>query len=302
MTPRFLILGGSSFIGQRLQTILGAENTLATYNSTPVEGGVHFDASYHQLADQVLKAHKGFTHAFLFLGVTNLDFCARNPMESARINVDAIQNIIVQLRNEGITPIFASSDAVFDGTHGGWTENDAVCPTLTYGHQKAAVESFMLAHASPGIVVRLPKVLSTTPGVQGVLDGWLNDLEGGVEIRCAQDQIFSPIEVDEAVRAMITLVNAEASGAFHFAAPQAVSRLELLEMLARAVERRHPIRAKISPCSIRDFAFAEPRPLNTSMSAAKVEAVLGWHFSDLQHLCAQAAMRRYPASVPRMTA
>ena len=293
MHPRYLILGGSGFLGRSLHSSLGAGGAIATYKRTPIAGGIHFDASEHSLAARILTAYPSLTHAFILMGITNLDACARDPAGTARINVDAIKEVIAQLRDAGITPVFASSDAVFDGSRGGWTEDDPPCPVLTYGRQKAAVEAVLLADARPSLIVRLPKILSTIPGARDMLDGWMSELESGAEIRCAHDQLLSPVDVDEAVQALVGLVNSQASGVFHFAAPQAVSRLALLDMLVHEVQHHRVIAPRITRCSIRDFAFAEARPLDGSMSAAKLESQTGFRFSQVQRICARAAARRY---------
>ncbi len=302
MHPRYLILGGSGFLGRSLHAVLGADDAIATYQQTPIAGAFHFDASAHHLATRILTLYPSLTHAFILMGITNLDACARDPAGSARINVDAIKAIIAQLRDAGITPVFASSDAVFDGSRGGWTEDDPRCPILTYGHQKAAVEAVLLADARPSLIVRFPKMLSTMPGARDVLDGWMTELEAGAEIRCAQDQIFSPVDVDEAVQALDGLVNSQASGVFHFAAPQALSRLALLELLVQEVQRHRAIAPRITRCSIRDFAFAEARPLDGSMSAAKLASQTGYRFSEVQGICAKAAARRYATQQATATA
>lgn len=301
MHPRYLILGGSGFLGRSLHAVLGAD-AIATYQQTSIAGAIHFDASVHHLATRILTLYPSLTHAFILMGITNLDACARDPAGSARINVDAIKQVIAQLRAAGITPVFASSDAVFDGSRGGWTEDDPRCPILTYGRQKAAVEAVLLADARPSLIVRFPKMLSTTPGARDVLDGWMAELEAGAEIRCAQDQIFSPVDVDEAVQALDGLVKSQASGVFHCAAPRAVSRLELLELLVQEVQRHHAIAPRITRCSIRDFAFAEARPLDGSMSAAKLASQLGFRFSEVQRICAKAAARRYATQQATATA
>ena len=302
MHPRYLILGGSGFLGRSLHALLGAGDAIATYKQTPIAGGIHFDASEHSLATRILTAYPSLTHAFIFMGITNLDACARDPAGSARINVDAIKEVIAQLRDAGITPVFASSDAVFDGSRGGWAEEDPVCPVLTYGRQKAAVEAVLLADARPSLIVRLPKIIATFPGAHDMLDGWMSALEAGAEIRCAHDQILSPVDVDEAVRALDGLVKSRASGVFHFAAPQAVSRLALLEMLVHEVQRYRAIAPRITRCSIRDFAFAEARPLDGSMSAAKLELQTGFRFPQVQRICARAAARRYAVEQTAATA
>lgn len=297
MTPlRYLIIGASGFVGTRLHAFLGQTRAVATYNNHPFEGGVAFDAGSDRLSDSVLKRNDGLTHAFILYGITNIDLCARDPVGTGRINVASIKNIINELRDSGVMPVFVSSDAVFDGTHGLWTEQDTVSPVLTYGRHKLAVEEYLMGGSSPYLIIRLPKVVTTEPVGGDMLADWMDRLEQGAEIRCADDQIFSPIDVNDAIDAFISLSESGQTGLFHACSPSPMSRLGLLQTLAEEVRKFRKIDTRIVPCSIQDFDFAEPRPLDTSMSPAKLYATLGRSFTGLQQLCHEAAAKRYAHS------
>jgi dTDP-4-dehydrorhamnose reductase len=298
MAPRYLIIGASGFVGARLFSILGPDNAVATYNNRPVAGGLAFDAVNMRLADSVLKRHVGLTHAFVFHGITNIDACARDPQGTARVNVDSVCAVIDDLVEHGIVPVFASSDAVFDGSRGMWTEEDLVNPILTYGRHKARVEHHMQEKSCPWLVVRLAKMLGTEIGHVDVLGDWMDKLESGAVIHCARDQVFSPVDVDDAARALIRLADGGFTGVFHVCGPRPVTRLELLEMLVSEVRRNRDVAAQIVPCNLRDFEFAEPRPLDTSMSPRKLYDALGAGCEDMNAVCRKAAHRRYGGSAP----
>ncbi|OGA09317.1 MAG: hypothetical protein A2W68_08380, partial [Betaproteobacteria bacterium RIFCSPLOWO2_02_64_14] len=205
MAPRYLIIGASGLVGAQLYSTLGPGNAVATCHRKPVAGGVAFDAVETRLADTVLKQHRGFTHAFVFHCISGIDDCARDPRGTARVNVASVCAVIDDLVDHGIVPVFASSDAVFDGTRGMWTEDDPVNPVLTYGRHKVEVERYLAAKAAPSLVVRLAKVVSSAPGAGGLVNEWLDQLERDGEIRCATDQFFSPADADDVVRALVGL-------------------------------------------------------------------------------------------------
>ena len=296
MSSRYLILGASGFIGTRLRAVLGQTRVVATYNKHPFEGGLAFDAARDRLSASILKRHAGLTHALILHGVTNIDVCARDPSGTRRINVDSVRKVIDELVDHGIEPVFFSSDAVFDGTRGMWTEEDDARPILTYGRHKLEIENYLLARDVSHITVRMSKVLTSFPGKGDMLDDWMTQLEGGNEIRCASDQIFSPVDVDDAIAAVLQLIESGRKGLFHVCCPNPVSRLGLLNMLMEEMGVFRRTDSKVLPCSIRDFRFAEARPLDTSMSPAKLYATLDRTFKDLRQVCRQAAERRYVAS------
>ncbi len=297
MQPRHLIIGASGFVGTRLYAFLGQTRAVATYHNRPFDGGVAFDATRDRLSDSILKRNPGLTHAFILHGITNIDACVRDPVGTERVNVASIKNVIDELVDHDIKPVFFSSDAVFDGSRGLWTEQDAVNPILTYGRHKVAIEEYLMRGSHPYLIVRLSKVVTAGSGGGDMLGEWMDRLEQGAEIRCAADQIFSPVDVDDVIDACIRLAEGGHSGLFHICCPKPVSRLGLLQALADEIRQFRKLEARIVPCSIRDFDFAEPRPLDTSMSPAKLYATLGRSFDDLSRVCRDVVARRYGAQV-----
>ena len=295
MAPRYLIIGASGFIGEHLLAALGRDNAIATCNRRPVPGGIVFDAAMDRLADTVLNHHRGLTHAFILHGITAIDACARDPAGTARVNVEGTQRVIDDLIEHDIFPVFASSDAVFDGSRALWSEQDPVAPILTYGRQKAAVERYLLDRTGSALVLRLAKVVSEGAGPNDLLGDWLKQLESAeAVIRCATDQIFSPVAVCDAVEAFVRLADDGKTGVFHVCGPRPVSRLELLQMMVEEGSRYRDLPAQIIPCSIRDFTqFAEARPFDTSMSADKLYLALGRNFDDPRETCRKAVASHY---------
>jgi dTDP-4-dehydrorhamnose reductase len=296
MAARYLIIGGSGFVGKHLYAALGQANAIATYRKRQFSGGIAFDVGSMRLTDTALKQHHDLTHAFILHGVTAIDTCARDPAGTARINVTGTQRVIDDLVEHGITPVFASSDAVFDGSRGLWTEDDVTNPVLTYGQQKREVENYLLARTQKMLILRLSKVVGTRPGENYMLDDWPSKLEAGETIRCARDQVLSPISVDDAVEAFVRLAEASV-GIFHVSGPEPVTRLSFLEAFIEETSRFRKVQARVIPRNLRDLQrdlnWVEPRPLNASMSPRKLSAVLGHGFDDFRTLCRKAAAARY---------
>jgi len=291
--PRFLIVGASGFIGRHLYARLGPDRAIATYYQNSIAGGVYFDASNMRLSQDLLRGDHGIAYAFLLGGIGKLDECARDPKGTARVNVDGIKQMIDDLEVAGVKIIFTSSDAVFDGTRGHWTENDPPNPILTYGKQKVAVEDYLIEKRSAWIIARLSKVVGADAGRHNLIDEWLEDIEAGKTLKCARDQIFSPIAVEDAVTALIRLAEGPFTGIFNVCGPRSMSRLDLLNMLIREVRRYQNVGLNVIPCSIRDFSFVEDRPLDSSLSPEKLNSVLAIEFENMETICCRAATLRF---------
>ncbi|MEW6248482.1 MAG: sugar nucleotide-binding protein [Nitrospirota bacterium] len=289
--PRYLIIGASGFVGSSLYSRLGCNAAIATYCKNPIRGGIYFDARSMRLRDTFLRGNHGLTHAFLLCGITKIDACARDPEGTARVNVQSMKEMIDDLLTEGVTPIFASSDAVFDGTRGLWREEDLPNPILTYGRQKVEVESYLMRVKPAWAIARLSKVVGSAEDV--LVGSWIKNLEHGETVFCAHDQIFSPACVDDVVTAIIRLAEENCTGLFNICGPRPLSRLELLNILVREIQQYVPLNPNIVPCSLKDLPFLETRPMNTSLIGEKLYSSIGMRFQDMETVCKKIVKERY---------
>lgn len=286
---RFLVLGASGLVGRRLLRRLGPERAVGTYHSRPFPGGIRFDLTRDRLGELLAHAGGRFSHAVVASGITRIDACAADPDGSARVNVEGVARLLDDLIAAGIHPIFTSSDGVYDGSRPLSREDDPTAPILTYGRHKLAIERHLAQRDEPWTVVRLSKVLDPALDPDGVLGPWIDDLVHGRPIRCAVDQVFTPVGVDDVVEALRRLAAAGLSGLFNLGGPERLSRMELLERLLAEVRRHRDVAPVIQACSIRDFPFAEPRPFDGSQCIDKLRAAIGYDPEGMTALCRRAA-------------
>lgn len=281
---KILILGGSSYVGRHLFESFGADRAVATYCSTPIEGGVRFDSLTMSLTDAIHRP-SDFSHAVVLLGDTQPDSCFADPRRSRALNVDSIASILDQLKAMAIKPIFASSEFVFDGAKGRYVETDEPRPILLYGTQKLEAENHLKSLGIPHAILRLAKVFGDTSNDGTLFTGWLAGIREGAVLRCATDQLFSPVYVGDVVTAIKRTVDLNLEGTYHVSGNREFSRMELLDMLLEKLGRQYAPRVRVEPCSIHDFPLPEKRPVNVSMVSDKLAQAAGMSFSDIESLC-----------------
>jgi len=251
-----------------------------------------------QIGD-LLARYPRVTHAFVLLGITNIDECARRPDESARINITATLRVLSDLFDANIIPVFTSSDAVFDGSAGNRTERDIPTPILTYGKQKLEIERYILNHRSPSVVARLSKVVDPEIPQGDWLGDWVRKLVLGEEVRAAYDQVFSPVDANDVASGLVTLAQQRAVGLFHMGGPESCSRLEFLQRWSlQAMPHTNGKPLRLAPCSIGDFPFAEKRPLDTSLSSLRLYQQLGRPFTGIDAMCARVVQNQFQQKLP----
>jgi dTDP-4-dehydrorhamnose reductase len=270
-----IVLGGSGFLGPALRVAAGPAGVMLTHCAHPAPGSVFFDARRSSVAQLVDSVGRRPSAALIFFGITNIDACARDPVGTARVNVESVIRVIDELRSLEITPVFTSSDAVFQGDHAWWSEEQLVRPILTYGRQKLEVERHLAAQPGRWLAVRLPKLLSATRNARCMLTGWVEALGRDGTILCATDQYFTPAEAGDASRAILQLIASGASGLFHLGGPERLSRRDLLRAVEQEYVRFAQPRARIKECSLRDIPVTEARPLDLSMDSTRLRTLIG---------------------------
>jgi len=278
-----LLLGGSGFLGQALRRSMGDLIAATTHHSSrqPDQQSLPFDASTTSVKSLIAGLPHRPALAILLFGVTSMDVCARDPSGTAQINVSGTLRVIDELRELGITPVFVSSDAVFDGSKPWNREEDPARPILTYGKQKLEVEARLAALPPPWLVLRLPKLVAEDCDARCMLTGWMRALESDGELLCATDQYFTPAAVTDVARAIEALIAKRAQGLFHLGGAQRLSRRDLLALVAEEYGRHKPVRARIVDCLLADLKFAEARPRDTSLRSDRAASFLGMRFRNM---------------------
>jgi dTDP-4-dehydrorhamnose reductase len=283
-----LVVGASGIVGRRILK-LGGRHALGTYHSRPYPGGIRFDAERDRLRDLLANTNRHFTHAILLFGIVHVEQCATDHYGTRQINVDAMRAAIDDVVACGMVPVFVSSDYVFDGSHGDWRETDPPNPNTAYGRQKAEAEDCLRTQNYPWLIVRLSKIVDGLLNNQNPLGEWVGQIKAGAPIRCATDQIFSPMHVDDAASLILGLAAAGESGIWHVAGT-AFSRFELIEALVQAIRAVDPnIAPAISTCSLYDLPFLEKRPLNTSLATEKLRARFAFEQISMETICQELA-------------
>jgi dTDP-4-dehydrorhamnose reductase len=292
-TRSVLLLGASGFFGPALAAAFGSRVAARTYARHSIEGGLRFDARSSSVAELVAALPRRPDAGVVLFGETNIDACARDPARTGEVNVAGAVRVLRELAEQGITPVFLSSDAVFDGAQALWTEEAQVRPILTYGRQKLEVERAMAA--LPALVLRLPKLLAEEGDPRCMVTQWIEALGREGRLLCATDQYFTPAAAADAARAIALLVDEEARGLYHLGGPERLSRRALLQAVLDEYRQFAAPKAEIVDCSLRDIPVAESRPLDTSMNSDRFARGHGFRFrpaSEVARLAVRAHFAR----------
>ena len=291
---RALVVGGSGFVGQAILSRLGPDRGIGTWHSKPTKGLVRFDAVTDRLSELRRTLPHDISHVFVPFGMIKPEQCARDPVGTAKVNVDSVIRLIDDAFTAGLVPIFISTDYVYDGSRPLRTEDEPQVPNTEYGRQKTAVERWLERRPEPWLIARLSKVVSGDTAAHGVLGEWVNDIRSDKPMRSATDQVFSPLYIDDAAGAMVRLAEKDLKGIYHVAGPDPISRYALNLMLVEEIRAINAgVKASVQTCTLRDIPFLEKRPLNTSLSIGKLQAAIAWPFRSMTDVCREIARAEF---------
>ncbi len=207
--------------------------------------------------------------------------CQANPQLAHKINVEATA-LLAELADD-LPFIFFSSDLVFDGQKGNYTEIDPVGPLSIYAETKVAAERIVLANPRH-TVIRTSLNGGTSPrGDSGFNEQLRRDWQAGKVPKFFVDEFRCPIPAIATARATWELLNSGATGLFHVAGAERLSRLQIGEALAaRCPELKPQFRAG----SLKEYSGA-PRAPDTSLNSAKAQRLLSFPLPGLKQWLAE---------------
>jgi dTDP-4-dehydrorhamnose reductase len=214
------------------------------------------------------------------------DYCQLNPDDAYRTNVLGTSIIVQEANRIGARLVFFSSDYVFDGRCGPYSESDLPNPICIYGVQKILAEHTIALHSHDYLIVRTTVVFSKERRAKNFVQRLINTLQAGSTVQVPIDQLGSPTYAPNLAEAVVEMVDQGLQGLYHVVGPQQVNRYDLALSVADIFGLD---RALIIPVSTQALNQAAPRPLQAGMVNQKAQGLLKTRLVD--HVTALNAMK-----------
>ena len=193
----------------------------------------------------------------------------KNPELARRVNV-GITKFLAELAAE-IPFVFFSTDLVFDGRKGNYSETDATNPLHLYGETKLAAEEIVLKNPRHLVLRTSINAGTSLAGNRAFNEQLRRSLQSaGAAMTLFADEFRSPIPAEATARTVWELVEKNFSGLYHVAGAEKLSRLQIGQLL---IKHWPEVTAQIKSGSAKDFP-GPPRALDTSLDIFKVQKVL----------------------------
>ncbi|MEW6715908.1 MAG: SDR family oxidoreductase [Chloroflexota bacterium] len=204
--------------------------------------------------------------------LANLEVCEKNPDLARQLNTELPRNLAEKCRKGGARLVHISTDAVFDGQKGQYTEEDHPKPLSVYARTKLAGEHAVATENPEAIIARVNFYGWSLSGQRSLAEWFLNNLRHGSHIKGFTDVIFSPLLANDLARLLLKMLKTKLSGLYHVVSSDCLSKYDFGVALARQFGLDETL---IEPSSVATAGMKASRSPNLSLSVMKLAKALG---------------------------
>jgi dTDP-4-dehydrorhamnose reductase len=294
---RSLIVGASGQVGHQICQALGAEHAIGTFRSGAPGNGITLDL--RELLDQPDKARALIREVepdavYCAGAMTHVDGCESEPKKAMEVNCFA-PSILANAAAEADVPfVFFSTEYVFDGKNGPYSETAAANPISVYGRSKWMGENAVRRVHPNALILRTTVVYGFDPAGKNFLYSLRAACLERRTFRAPVDQISTPTYNKDLASAAIRLVKTKASGVFHVCGRELLSRYDFAIAAIRAMGLNASFLSSVTTAELKQVA---PRPLTAGLLTNKLTRAL----PDLRMRSVEEGLREWMAENPTVT-
>lgn len=277
---RILITGSNGMLGQRLVEYFSKLNTIQILSTSVEEKSVFDNIDYIQCdisnRNDIKKIIYDFCPDFIVntAAYTNVDKSELERESAWKINVKAVEYISESARVLDAHLIHISTDYIFDGKNGPYTENDIPNPIGYYGRTKLASENVLRISGIKYTILRTNVLYGTAKFSRPDFVKWVIDsLKSGKQINVVNDQVNNPTFIDDLVQAVSLIINKKREGVFNIGGSEFLNRYEFALMIAEYFNLDKTLINRIKTDELKQTAR---RPLKSGLITIKAQSELGY--------------------------
>ncbi len=204
----------------------------------------------------------------------DVDECEKNPDMAFRINRDGAGNVAEACSQCGAKMVLISTDYIFDGRLGPYTEQDKPKPINVYGSSKLHGELKASEQVDNLIIIRISVPFGIKmEGTKHNFVSWLiEELRAGNTVHIAKDLRTTPAYIAEMVEVLWTLVRKDVRGIVHYGTSDRFSRYEMALEICQTSGFSDSL---VSAVTTEELGFFAKRPLESGFVTDKVQELMG---------------------------
>ena len=282
---KILITGGSGLLGTNLAIRLcKSYKVLILLNEKNINIPLTISASAKVSLEKTFSSFKPDL-VINTVALTNIEKCEEQPALASKINLNFLKLLTKATKKFSGKIIHISTDHLFDGKVPFVNEKNILCPLNQYAKTKVEAEEFIQNEMPESLILRTNFFGWGPVHRQSFSDQIINSINNQKKIYLFKDAFFNPISLRNLSNLIVNLIENEASGVFHLAANDRVSKLQFGKMLCNYFKLNQKY---IVEASIKEKKELVKRPLDTSLENKKIRSLLnfdcGTVLENISHL------------------
>ena len=203
---------------------------------------------------------------------TNVEWCEKNPELAKKINEDATGFLAKASADIGAKFVFTSTDSVFNGKAGNYSESAIPDPLNSYASGKVRTEDRVTETNPDAIIIRSYFYGHSPSGSRSLLEWVLVRAQAGDEVPGFTDSYFSPISVNDFATVLDAAIAKNHSNLLHLGSSDRISKYEFARLVMEAYDYDLSLLKEIT---VDDAGLKADRPRDTSLNVELLESIIG---------------------------
>ena len=268
---RFLVTGASGLLGlnfsihaAKLHEVVGTFNQNKLKNVPFFTEAIDFSQEDHSIS-RIDEIHPDVViHC---AAMANLEECENNPSQAQYINAEIPGKLANYCKKNDVKFVHISTDAVFDGKNGNYSEQDQPNPLSIYAKSKLAGEYLVQEENEHAIIARVNFFGWSITGKRSLGEFFYNNLKVQNPINGFIDVMFCPLYVSLLTDLILDMVDRQLSGLYHVVSSNSMSKYDFGCEIAEKFEFDPSV---IHPISVDKSELIAERSKNLTLSTEKL--------------------------------
>lgn len=201
---------------------------------------------------------------------TNIDDLEDNPQLAFSVNHYAVENIAKIVNEFAIRLVHISTDSVFDGVKGRYSENDLPHPINVYSKSKFEAEKAIQKICRNYVIIRT-NFYGVDKDKRFLFSKILDELQHGRSVIGFDDIVFNPLEITNLSQMIKEITTTNFTGIINLASDEILTKYEFCKKIAKFFGLDLNLVKKGSSV---DMNFIAQRSKNTSLLNALAKQII----------------------------
>ncbi|NVM05194.1 MAG: dTDP-4-dehydrorhamnose reductase [Candidatus Helarchaeota archaeon] len=272
---RVLIIGSSGLLGLKTYKLFSKYYKTIGADLKPIKNIDKSNFYQINITDKsyVLKSIKKISPNIVILtaALTAVDYCEDHHEEAWNINVEGPRNVAMACQETKSNLIYISTDFVFDGKKGNYSESDRPNPISYYGITKLEGEKAINESQIKYAIARTSVIFgwNTKEQKTNYVTWIINKLQNIEPIKIVTSQVNTPTLADNLAEALLMIVKKNQYDLFHICGKECLTRYQFALKIAEVFNLKKEL---ITP--IEYFEQLAKRPKLSCLDTTKASTIL----------------------------